>query len=399
MEDRVAFCYELIACSYDLCRWIYDEGGTLLETTRENPRLFHSLFTHYGSIEAMLAHGRAKDTPMLLSMPIGLYAIAVFEKSEGVLRRVHVLGPAFSTDVPKRAIDEGILALTDSPQEQLGLKGVVYTLPLVTPKTLNQYGLMLHYALSGERLGISDIVPQRGPEVEAEDVPEEIPRDRHQTWLVERGILHMVREGNLGYAGVLTSGQEISTGVRMQTGEPLRQAKVTAVVFISLCTRAAIEGGVSADRAYAIGDGYIQATELCNSNAELNAQCHAMYEEFIRTVREAKAGPAYSRVVRTCVDYIEMHVEKAWTMKQLADHVGYTPYYLTTKFKKEVGVSVSAYSRKARMQQAKVLLTSTELSILEIAERLQFTSRSFFSETFLKEVGETPVAYRQSAWE
>ncbi len=395
MNEAVTFCYELIACNHDLCRWLYDSGGRLLETTRETPRLFHTLFTHFKSIDAMLAHGREHSTPMLLSMPIGLYAIAVFEKVDGNLKQVHVLGPAFSTDVPIRVIDERIGALTSQPEERIALKNVLYTLPLVAPQALNQYGQMLHYAITGERLAISDIVPQADARADMMETTSHTAVDGHAAWLAEQSILRMVREGNLAYASVLADGQAALMGRRLKTSEPLRQAKVGSEVFAALCARAAIEGGALADKAYLIADGYIQSIEHSTSGVGINALVRTMVEEFIREVRKAQASAGYSKAVRACIDYIDSHVESEWGMPQLAQHVGYTPYYLSAKFKRETGMTIGDYNRKAKVRQAKVLLTGSSLSVLEISERLHFSSRSFFSDTFAKEAGMTPVEYRK----
>lgn len=51
--------------------------------------------------------------------------------------------------------------------------------------------------------------------------------------------------------------------------------------------------------------------------------------------------------------------------------------------------------RGVRVERAKLLLTSTDLSVGEIAERLRFSSSSHFSDTFRRLTGMLPQAYRQ----
>ena len=77
--------------------------------------------------------------------------------------------------------------------------------------------------------------------------------------------------------------------------------------------------------------------------------------------------------------------------------MGYTEYYLTEKFKKETGQSVSQYIRAARIARAKVLLTSTSLSVREIAERLAFNTPNYFIQSFRALEGLTPAQYRRQA--
>ena len=77
------------------------------------------------------------------------------------------------------------------------------------------------------------------------------------------------------------------------------------------------------------------------------------------------------------------------------DMVGYTEYYLTEKFKNETGLSVSDYVRNAKINRAKMLLQSTDLSVSEIAERLAFNTANYLIRVFRELEGCTPAAYRE----
>ena len=50
----------------------------------------------------------------------------------------------------------------------------------------------------------------------------------------------------------------------MQSSDVLRQSKTSIIVFTSLVCRAAIEGGLSPEEAYSLGDSYIQTAEAAN---------------------------------------------------------------------------------------------------------------------------------------
>ncbi len=204
-----------------------------------------------------------------------------------------------------------------------------------------------------------------------------------------------MRLGNLDYTAALERSQSISHGVRISTGDPLFQGILSAVTFTSLCTRAAIEGGLSPDTAYALGDSYIQSLSACTRLTDARALNHAMYEDFIRRVHKLRTNPDYSRQVRSCIDYIELHLTEKLSLRRLAQRVGYTEYYLSRKFKEETGSSVSAHIRYARIERAKTLLISSDLPVSEIAEQLQFCSASYFSEKFAEVTGMLPNRYRR----
>lgn len=76
--------------------------------------------------------------------------------------------------------------------------------------------------------------------------------------------------------------------------------------------------------------------------------------------------------------------------------IGYTEYYLTHKFKEETGLSVTNYTKFAKIERAKVLLKGTELSVREISEQLGFFSRNYFSRVFQEVTGKTPMEFREN---
>ncbi|MBQ9326531.1 MAG: helix-turn-helix transcriptional regulator [Clostridia bacterium] len=70
--------------------------------------------------------------------------------------------------------------------------------------------------------------------------------------------------------------------------------------------------------------------------------------------------------------------------------MGYTDYYLTEKFRKETGRSISTYIRDVKMAQARVLLDTTDLSVAEIADRLAFNTPNYFIQSFRSVMGYPP---------
>ena len=68
--------------------------------------------------------------------------------------------------------------------------------------------------------------------------------------------------------------------------------------------------------------------------------------------------------------------------------------YLSTKFKKETGMTLSQYIQEQKIGKAKSLLKSTDRSILEIATYLGFSSQGYFQNVFKKLTGMTPKDYR-----
>ena len=204
-----------------------------------------------------------------------------------------------------------------------------------------------------------------------------------------------MRNGDISYQSILQNSSGLSHGVPIQGQDPLRQIKTSIVVFTTLVSRAAIEGGLSPEIAYPLGDSYIQSAENCRDSGELNALAHAMYHDFIYRVHHLRANPDYSLAVQKCCDYIELSLDRKIRVSDLAALVGYTEYYLTDKFKNETGQSINSYIRFAKVERAKVLLISTETPIKAVAEALAFNTVNYFIKSFRDTTGYTPAQYRK----
>jgi len=120
----------------------------------------------------------------------------------------------------------------------------------------------------------------------------------------------------------------------------------------------------------------------------------SMYEDFIFRVRKHRTNPKVSSQIRSCRDYIELHAEHELKLPTLAKQVGYSEYYLSRKFKKEMGISISAYIKVVRVERSKLMLVGTGFPIAQIADTFHFASSSHYSEAFREITGKTPQQYR-----
>lgn len=393
-QQYIAALEDLLTCGAPVYTWYYDADGHLIETTCPD-LVIDTIFEHTGCKEYMLSYGRESNAPLILGAELGLVWCAVFAREDAQLRGMAVLGPVFNTESSLHGIENAVRQL-HIPQLSftIRLTQILNELPTVTASTFAQYALMLHYCVTGEKLHRSDIQYQVGG---AHDKQRKQihPKDRHKTYATEQALLRMVREGDLNYREIYAQAGTISNGVRVDSDKPLQQIVISGAVFTSLCTRAAIEGGLSPENAYTLGDSYIQNMMDSRTVSELTVLMHEMYDDFIRRVHQCRTNSALSRQVQACCDYIEFHLEEPLPLSLLAGQAGYTEQYLSRKFKKETGVNISDYIRFARVERAKLLLSTTDLTIAQIAQQLQFCSSSYFSEAFRIVTGLTPQQWRR----
>ncbi len=65
-------------------------------------------------------------------------------------------------------------------------------------------------------------------------------------------------------------------------------------------------------------------------------------------------------------------------------------------FKEYTGISPASYQQSLKLQRAKELLTTTDMSIKEIAYRLSFDSPDYFSSKFRMKTGRKPSEFREN---
>lgn len=92
---------------------------------------------------------------------------------------------------------------------------------------------------------------------------------------------------------------------------------------------------------------------------------------------------------------IREKLESRITIQQIAEQMGMGYSNFRKLFKEFTGVSPALYQQELRLQKAKELLSTTDISIKEIAYQLNFDSPDYFSSKFKMKVGCKPSEYRE----
>jgi AraC family transcriptional regulator len=103
-----------------------------------------------------------------------------------------------------------------------------------------------------------------------------------------------------------------------------------------------------------------------------------------------------SYTLRQVLAYIRSHLSEDLSIIDLAQVAGMSPYYFLRLFKKSMHITSRQYIIQMRVDRAKELLRSRELSIADIALECGFTNQSHFTNVFRQSIGVTPKAYQRS---
>ena len=94
--------------------------------------------------------------------------------------------------------------------------------------------------------------------------------------------------------------------------------------------------------------------------------------------------------------YISDHYMEPISAADIASAAGFSPNYLSKRFREAAGIGVHEYLMFVRLQHAALDLVSTNDSITEIALRSGFSDSNYFKDAFKKKYGTTPSAYRKT---
>ena len=106
---------------------------------------------------------------------------------------------------------------------------------------------------------------------------------------------------------------------------------------------------------------------------------------------ENKEDSFIAKVENVVLAHLE---DEDFSINDLASELHLSRSQVHRKIKALTGMSTSIYIRHIRLQKAKELLKSSELSISEIAYQVGFKTPVYFSQVFKKTFGESPNATR-----
>ncbi|MBC8061566.1 MAG: AraC family transcriptional regulator [Clostridiaceae bacterium] len=175
---------------------------------------------------------------------------------------------------------------------------------------------------------------------------------------------------------------------------PLISIKNSLICSCTLFTRTIIEAGVDSETAFMLSDFYISKFDKSFTVPQAEMLEYDMLKEYIKILRTTKEY-IYNPTINRVISYIRKNIEQKISLKELAEHVNVHPNYLSTAFKKEVGINISDYITKQRIEAIKLFLTETNLSLIEISNTFNFSSQAHFCNYFKEDTGLSPLKFRR----
>lgn len=107
------------------------------------------------------------------------------------------------------------------------------------------------------------------------------------------------------------------------------------------------------------------------------------------------SAPKYERIGQIAA-YLNANYNEKITLENVAKEFYISPFYLSRIFKEGTGFNLINYVNYIRINKAKELLETTDLTIMTISEQVGFESTTHFDRVFKDIVGRSPLKYRKN---
>ncbi len=216
-----------------------------------------------------------------------------------------------------------------------------------------------------------------------------------ERYAIEAQILDAVASGNESKAINIIS-KLSGRNLPYRLPSSLRDNKDYAIAFNTLLRKTVEQAGVHPIHIDAHSNQNVKLIEQASSKEQCSLVQLQFVRNYCRMVREYTLKD-YSLLTQKIITYVSTDLTSDLSLNAMAELLNVNASYLSTLFKREVGIPLTDYVNRQRVEQAKKLLVATELPIKIIAEKSGIPDVYYFSRMFKKRTGCTPKVYREQA--
>lgn len=227
-----------------------------------------------------------------------------------------------------------------------------------------------------------------------EESRQEIFNSLETRYTLENEMLRTVRTGNVTAA--LAAHQKFIdfAGSLSRMPDRLRDRKDLCITLNTILRKTAEDAGVHPFYIDAFSNANVLRIEQCVNDIQLSSTGKDLVEGYCQLIQQYALSP-YSSPVQDALFLIQTDLAGDLSLAALAERLNLNRSYLSSLFCKEVGKTLSAYVLEKRILRAQHLLSSTPLSIQEIAWEVGIPDANYFARLFKRETGMTPKRCRE----
>ncbi len=213
----------------------------------------------------------------------------------------------------------------------------------------------------------------------------------------EADLYYAVRTGNINKLQELLEDKEAEDLLFPPwSRRSLFRSALRAAELLTAMRFACFAAGCPSEMIRSASSTSIAALEECRNMMQLSGMLKRGLTElasFSRNVLKY-SNDSYNPLVNRCIGSILERMPGKVTLSELADNLHVTPRYLSTLFNRDTGMSITDFCQEVRINEAKYLLSTSDMNYPDISHYLCYGSQSYFNQVFKKRVGMTPREYR-----
>lgn len=215
-----------------------------------------------------------------------------------------------------------------------------------------------------------------------------------QRYDLENELLNAVAKGHTHQAEIALTRFFSGAKIEPRNHDPLRNDKNYMIILNTLFRKAAERGYVHPlhlDRLSSQLAIRIEQFEVPFDSLSFAKEMVRKYTLLVKnySLRE------YSDLTRSTLTLVMADLTADLSLKEIAHNLNVNASYLSSQFKKEMGITLTEYVTQKRIEHAIFMLNSTAMPISDIAQFCGIPDVQYFSKVFKKQIGKSPSDYRK----
>lgn len=209
----------------------------------------------------------------------------------------------------------------------------------------------------------------------------------------ENNLIEAVAQGQSRKAELMLA-HTSQTNLEQRTPEKIRNTKNYTIILNTLLRKAAEQGGVHPLYIDRLSSEFARRIEKLTRQDDISSFWQEMAHRYCLLVKKYSLK-MYSPLIQKVISRVEFDLAGDLSLKANAQALNVNASYLSTLFKKELGMTLTEYVNGKRVEYAIFLLNTTKLSISTVGQRCGIQDDNYFTKIFKKYVGKTPKQFRQ----
>lgn len=227
-----------------------------------------------------------------------------------------------------------------------------------------------------------------------EKVTDESLKNLELRYEKENIFIKAVSQGNIKKCEEMLSASDYSYLIEKRADNPIRNLKNYSIILNTLLRKAAEYGKVHPYYIDKISSDFAVKIENLSSIEDGKMLQRNMIQAYCKLV-QLYSSKDHSPIIQKLTTRIDADLTADLSLHAQADELGVNASYLSSLFKKEVGITYTDYVNKKRVEFAVHLLLTTNYQIQNIAQQCGILDLNYFSKVFKKYTGITPIKYRE----